>query len=644
MRTEPGRTGEQYEFLLASLPKELQAKWYMLHTVDLRSEAVVRIQERIEAEKAAVLADLAALEEEWNAASLRAQETGIKRAKALLLVNELVRTGAAKNKTEAVKLAAAETGYSINALWKNDGQVQGYAEKYWPMLLVDMRKGQVKSCHVDIDARFLEKLKEFYNIQSKPAFTAAVRSCCRHIESTGMGIPVPTCSVKTLWRQFNKLCPREAQITKRGNKADWEAEFWPSIQRDRSMLRALEVLNGDGHYLDYWIDFGDGTKGRAVGAFWMDLASNYMFDPVIAKTENSDTIRRGFLDICDRFGVPEKVNIDNGMGYAGKDLSGRDQARKRFKKNIDEAMGIWGLLTVNTIWAKVAHGQAKPIERSFRTIEEELKAFPELDKAYLGNCPDARPDSTRKAVPFEVFVQCVRLAVAHYNTQEGRRSEGIQANGRSYREIWNTKLAEAKALGKPRKMEDWEWKYCVMAGRVISIPKTNSGAFTLNKNRYHDFGLAEWMGKKIQVRFNPDDLREVQCYTLKGIYICKAKIQGKVNYLDKEQLRDYERLQAQRRKLKKALAEVNEQILDPSMRRGATPTISLPAHNESEAPAEQRYAHPESERKAEKFQKEFRENLRKNTGKVLAEVTQKPATASAAVAEAMDRLREARNG
>jgi hypothetical protein len=477
--------------------------------------------------------------------------------------------------------------------------VRGYDEQLWPMLLLDNRRGQVRDRLVDIDERFLEKLKEFYLTKSQPSFDSARRSTIREIHSKGMDIPIPTCSNKTLWRQFNQHCPSESQITKRGSEKDWEEKFWPSMRRDRSSLRALQVLNGDGHYLDYWIDFGDGTKGRAVGSFWMDLASNYMFDPVIAKTENMDTIRRGFLDICEQVGVPEMVNIDNGMGYAGKDLSGRDHTRRRFKKQIDEAKGIWGLLGVKTIWAQVAHGQSKPIERAFGTIEEELKAFPELDKAYLGNCPDSRPDETRVPVPFDVFIQCVRLAVAHYNTQENRRSEGIKANGRSYRDIWLDKLAEAKAIGKPRQMEEWEWQYCVMAGRVIKIPKSNGGRFTLHKNCYHDFELSKWLGKKIQVRFNPDDLRSVKCYTLEGEHICRANIEGMIHYLNTDQLRDYERAKAQRRKLHKAMAEVNEQILDPSMRRGSTTTISLAAHQEAEAPAERRYAHPEIERPAE---------------------------------------------
>lgn len=559
-----GNGGNQYRFLTYQLPKDWQLKIFKSFE-QTPPDCPVHKQSEPHTQKPSGsrsarkdktgLISLDELQARFEKISKPNQDRAAERVKALHRANHL--TWAGMKASDAVASAAEEFNVTEASIWNWRKKVRGYPESAWILLLVDGYEGRRNNVR-EVSVDFLKLVASVYMKKTQPSFKESLTVAER--AANDLPIELPTCSEKTIRRHFDRLYPLEAQCYAREGVKAWEAKYWSSMRRDRSMLRALQVLNGDGHKFDYWVAFPDGTVGRAMGTFWMDLSSNYLFAPRIEKSENMDSIRLSFLNICDRFGVPECVDIDNGMGYAGKDLSGQDKSRRRFKKIIDEAKGVFGLLGIKTIWAEVAHGQSKPIERSFGTLEGILKTFPELEDAYLGNCPDKRPDDKRTAVPLDVLIGCVMEAVHRYNTQSGRKSEGIKSNGRSYQEMWEAKLAEAKAVGKPRKLEDWERRYCVLPGRVVKVQKQNGGIFTLNNNQYQAHELTQYLGQRIQVRFDPQNLKDVRCYTLDGEFICAPKMRVQAGFLDTRDLRDYKRTKAEKQKLVKKQAEVSRRI------------------------------------------------------------------------------------
>lgn len=573
-----GNGGVHYEFLISDLPKDWQLKIFKSFEqtppdCPIHTQSELHTQKpsgfRSAREDKTGLVSIEELQAQFDKLSKSNQDRSAERVKALHRVNHL--TWAGMKTSDAVTAAAEEFHVTEASIWNWRKKVRGYPESAWILLLVDGYEGRRNNVR-EVPADFLKLVASVYMKKTQPSFKESLIVAER--ASADLPIELPTCAEKTIRRHFDRLYPVEAQCYAREGAKAWEAKYWASMCRDRSMLRALQVLNGDGHKFDYWVAFPDGTVGRPMGTCWMDLSSNYLFEPRIEKSENMDSIRLSFLNICDRYGIPECVDIDNGMGYAGKDLSGQDRTRRRFKKMMDEAKGIFGLLGIKTIWAEVAHGQSKPIERAFGTLEGILKTFPELEAAYLGNCPDKRPDEKRTAAPLNVFIACVMEAVYRYNTQTGRKSEGIKSNGRSYQEIWETKLVEAKAVGKPRQLEDWERRYCVLPGRVVKVQKQNGGIFTLNNNQYQAHELTKYLGVRIQVRFDPQNLKDVRCYTLDGEFICVPKMRMQAGFLDTRDLRDYKRTKAEKQKLVKKQAEVNRRMdVLESVKGGVNPDV-----------------------------------------------------------------------
>ena len=81
-----------------------------------------------------------------------------------------------------------------------------------------------------------------------------------------------------------------------------------------------------------------------------------------------------------------------GTEFANKWLTGGTPTRFRFKVREDDALGVLPQMGVKVHWATPAHGQAKPIERTFRDFAEDIALHPAFAGAYVGHKPDAKPE------------------------------------------------------------------------------------------------------------------------------------------------------------------------------------------------------------------------------------------------------------
>lgn len=79
-----------------------------------------------------------------------------------------------------------------------------------------------------------------------------------------------------------------------------------------------------------------------------------------------------FMKLLRDYGIPKACLFDNGMEFANKDMTGGAARRFRFKISAEEPIGILRMLDVDISFATVAHGQAKPIERAFGDLAEDL--------------------------------------------------------------------------------------------------------------------------------------------------------------------------------------------------------------------------------------------------------------------------------
>jgi hypothetical protein len=497
----------------------------------------------------------------FETASGKKRAAAEKKVDALRMVLELER-GGGWTKDAAVKFVAAEKEISRQTIWNCYKAVRGYDDKLWLGLLVEDRRGG-NNPKIEVSAEFLAVVWTFYKSKRQPSFSLCLWQAKRHATLMQPPVALPNCEDRTIERRFHERYPDATQVLYREGSTAWRKKCHTSQRRDRNDLHALQVINGDGHVLDYEVIWPDSTKGRVMATFWMDLSSNYLFEPYLARSENTDTIHRSFMLLCEKHGIPKGVYIDNGMGYAGKALSGGDKARHRFKKIKDEATGVFKKLGVKATWAMPRRGQSKPIEPAFETLEDHLKVIlgRELDDAYLGHDHKSRPEGGQTPIPFEALRTAVMQAVLDYNTRTGRRSKAIPVNGGNYYGLFKKKYDEAKAAGLLDPLEPWLAEVASRRGIKRKVHSTQGGVFSLPKvGTFSHPDLNEYRGKMVEVRYDPTNMHsDPIVLNDDGQMICRAKVLQAIGFMNSADGREAMRLERTRQKLHRQLGETHRQ-------------------------------------------------------------------------------------
>ena len=131
----------------------------------------------------------------------------------------------------------------------------------------------------------------------------------------------------------------------------------------------------------------------------MDVASTALIGYVLSTNPNSEMIAHTFATASafkadsPFYGICQYWYCDNGKDYRSELMKGHPHNGSEpplyLNKEFSES-GILEWLGVTQVTAKVFNARAKPIERVWRTIEDE---FISKMPGYCGNKPDARPDT-----------------------------------------------------------------------------------------------------------------------------------------------------------------------------------------------------------------------------------------------------------
>lgn len=455
-------------------------------------------------------------------------------------------------RTRAFAEAASAHGFSRATLYRLYRDVRAYHRADWLALLVDGRDGRTTTAECSPDA--WEFFKADYLRNEAPAASA----CHERTERAGAehGWTVPSCA--TFERRIKREIPRPVLILARQG-ADALKRAYPAQERDRSMFRALEAVNADGHRFDVFVKWPDGEVGRPLMVAWQDLLSGKLLSYRVDKSENSDAVRLSFGDLVEHYGIPEHAYLDNGRAWASKWMTGGTANRYRFKVKEEEPTGLLTdfLGKDNVHWTTPYHGQAKPIERAFRDLCESVAKHPAFAGAYTGNKPDAKPENYgSRAVPLDKFLAVLAQEIAAHNARPGRRSAVCQ--GRSFDETFN----ESYARG-PVKKATAEQRRLWLLTAELGAAKQN-GEITIatdRRNRYWSADLADHAGQTLTVRFDPQTLHDkVYVYTHDGRFICEARCIEAAGFADTEAAREHARARNQFKRHARGMLEAERKM------------------------------------------------------------------------------------
>lgn len=504
--------GRTYHFTV--LPAEVHARLILAQAPTPPAEA-----------KAHSSAIWAAFERASNGARLKASE----RLSALDAVHAMTGMTCAA----AVAHVAAHRGIAPSSLWSWIGLVAGVDRSDRLPALLPRHVGRTATA--PCDPRAWDVLVADYLRPEQRCFEPCYALMMDVARREGWS-PIP--SAKTLKRRIEREFPRaQRELARKG--LDAARKLYPAQRRDRTILRALEAVNADGHKVDVHCRFEDGTVGRPVLTVFQDLHSGLILSCRVDRSENREIVRLALRDMVKAYGIPERCVFDNGRHFASKQITGGNRSRFRFKIRDEEPDGILKALGIEVTFTQPYSGQSKPIERAFRDFCENIAKHPAFAGAYTGNSPVNKPSNYGShAVPIIEFKAVLVTEIERHNAKPGRRS-AVCGGKLSFRQAYERSLAEG---AMPRVATDPQLRMLLLAAEGVRANRQN-GSVEIFGTRYWHERLVEHAGEDVVARFDPEDLTQpLAVYTRDNRLITdRAEAIGDVAFFDQAAARDHGR-------------------------------------------------------------------------------------------------------
>jgi putative transposase len=477
------------------------------------------------------------------------REEAERRFNALRAVEEMVQSGMKKMDAYTAVAAAERVGEGTLRGWLR--LVQREPRGDWLPLLAPKYTGRI--AYAEYDERIYQWFRDLYLSQSKPPAMVCYRRVQRIAQEHGLEVPSRSTLTRDLERRED---PFVVVLEREGVRA--ALDKYPYMDRDRSGFRAFEALNMDGHNLDIAVVWPDGERVRATLIGVQDLYSGMIVGWRLAKSESAYEVSLAVLGACDAWGIPERIWVDNTLAMASKRMTAGAPGRRRFKDKEYDPLGVLPQLDVQVHWTTPAHGQAKPIERAFLDLTNTISKHPAFEGAYLGNNPVNKPGNYgKRVVPVEEVQRICEQEILAHNQQPNRRTQvcgGQLSFWEAFQHSYQRQSDQVRRLTESQRRLLY-----LMSGAVTVRPK--DGCVHLFGNRYWSEPLARYAGRKVVVRYHPDELHgKVFAYTLSGDFICEADCLERKGFADKKAAEEHHRAKRQFGKAKKELARARRRL------------------------------------------------------------------------------------
>ena len=447
--------------------------------------------------------------------------------------------------TTAKQMAAKEAGISLRTLDSWYRLCRGLRRTDWlPALAPAYAYGEL--AHAQAGDPAMDYLKSDYLRPEQPSFSSCYRRLVRVANAEGWTLP----SKRTLLRRINAI-PESIIVAKRLTREATKQLYRPQ-ERDRSVFQALEAVNTDGHKWDVFVQFDKASKPtRPMMIAIQDLYSGKILAWRLARTENSDVIRLTFGDMFRQYGIPAKIWMDNGKGFAAKCLTAGPDHRFRGRVKAEDPVGVFNALGCEVRFTTPYSGQSKPIERAFRDMCDDIARHPAFAGAYTGNKIDAKPENYgSRAIPIDEFEKVVAVEIAEHNARAGRRSK-VCDGLHSFNDVFEASYqADDNFITRA---SEAQLTMCMLTAEKVK-PNKRDGSITLFKNRYWSEAMPDLRSQYVVVRFDPDDLTlPINVYSLDGRLLASAELVEMAGYENAAAAREHGR---KRRAYLKSLKEV----------------------------------------------------------------------------------------
>lgn len=429
---------------------------------------------------------------------------------------------AGKNKSNASEIVKATSGMDYVTLLRARNVVKGQPRELWAALLLPRYKGRTKEAYLTGDA--WEWICAGWLSTSEPAAHVVIKAARKEGKARGWVIP----SDKTVIRKLNAIPAPIALLGRKGKEA-LDATF-PAAERDFAASGLHDVWVSDGRRADVFCRWPDGTVSRPFIVAWCDLRTRMVLGVRGSFNPSQNLTLASFHSALEHDNIkPKRALLDNGMEYAGKQVTGGQDTRYRNKIKDDEPIGALTRMGIKVDWSRPGRGQEKPIESFWKYVANHVDKLPEFQGAYCGKDTVSKPEDfdRKKAVPIEIFAAKLTEILEDFNSTHPHRGQGM--NGK-------TPLEQYEVLMQAEPYKEWlrptaedmrlmcrEQKILTLNNKDASIKFKVEGYGEL---RYWSEKLADLplsaRAKKYNVYFNPEDI-DIPVLVYNGlVMVCEA--------------------------------------------------------------------------------------------------------------------------
>lgn len=287
----------------------------------------------------------------------------------------------------------------------------------------------------------------------------------------------------------------------------------------------MQIVMGDEHTFDCWVSYKQ-PNGKVIAikphlAAWVDMRSRVIMGDVMCKDANSDILKQSLLKMIysEPGGVPEYLYIDNGKDYTAKTMTGRDRNDRSGMSFDNETMGFYKSIGIKDDhralpyepWSK---GQ---IERFFRTV---CNKFTRWMKSYTGTLTGSKTsDKVDKDIKrmlergelltLEEFYEKWHewLTTVYMHTEHS----GLKKMGETYKKPYDCFMNEDRYFkAAPPK------SYATMLMMKSENVLVRNIGITKWGYEYRSDELCDYIGRKVDIKYDPDDMAVLYVFDQKG--------------------------------------------------------------------------------------------------------------------------------
>lgn len=291
----------------------------------------------------------------------------------------------------------------------------------------------------------------------------------------------------------------------------------PHMIRDKSNVMSNDIWCSDHHRADVFVKNNTGHVIRPWITVFTDIRSTKIMSFIVREAAPNTTVVKKCLRLgIEKYGVPNEIYTDNGKDYTAKELSE------------EYPLSVMNVLGIGKITATPYHGQAKPVERFFRTLEER---FGKMFYSYAGNDAKKRPEHMQKTnkvldgdkdIPtLEFYIEKLTEYIKEYNNT-AHHGDGME--GKTPDNVYSENLTEKREIGDSNALR-------LLFGKTVERTVQKNGIAMYNNTFTNNDGkLIPYYDKKVMVTYDPDDLETIYIFDTEYNYICSASAKLKTPF------------------------------------------------------------------------------------------------------------------